>query len=387
MTDAGLALLTGDGVRALLASALADPAEEVLSWRLRQVDHRPSSRTTVAYDVVVAGSTGTTQQRFCASSTGDGSAPSVWRFPFDPSLPALATAVDEDAVRALLLSLGVHAGPVRLDIRSYRPRRRAVVEVQTASCRLFLKVLRPQAAVALDERHRLLHAAGLPVPRSLGRTEHGLLVIQGLAGATLRTRMRAGRTAPDAGALLGLLDRLPPEVCGLPARRSWVDEVAHYAAVTAAALPAEAARCTELAAAVRQLAADRPADEPTHGDFYEAQLLVDGDRLSGLLDVDTVGPGRQADDLACLLAHGTVLAQLTPAHADAITAQVQRWQAGFERRTDPVELRARAAGVVISLATGPHRVQQDGWQAATSARLDLAERWLSSADHVRTVPA
>jgi aminoglycoside phosphotransferase len=387
MTDAGLALLTGDGVRALLTSALPDPADEVLSWRLRQVDHRPGNRTTVAYDVVVAGSAGRTQQRFCASSTDDGAAPAVWRFPFDPSLPALATAVDEDAVRALLTSRGVAAGPMRLDVRSYRPRRRAVVEVRAASCRLFLKVLRPHAAAALDERHRLLHAAGLPVPRSLGRTEHGLLVLEGLAGSTLRARLREGGSAPDAAALLGLLDRLPEQVHALPARRSWADSVAHYAGVTAAALPAEAARCGELAASVQHLAGDGPADAPTHGDFYEAQLLVDGSRLCGLLDVDTVGPGRRADDLACLLAHGSVLAQFEPAHAESILRWVQRWQEGFERRVDPVELRARVAGVVVSLATGPHRVQQAGWQAATSARLDLAERWLASADRVRRVPA
>jgi aminoglycoside phosphotransferase len=387
MTDAGLALLTGDGVRELLASALTDPAGEVLSFRLRSVDHRPSSRTTVAYDVVVAGSTGRTQQRFCASSTDDGSPPAVWRFPFDPSLPALPTAVDEDAVRALLRSRGVQAGPVRLDVRSYRPRRRAVVEVRTASCRLFLKVLRPQAAAALDERHRLLHAAGLPVPRSLGRTEHGLLVLEGLEGTTLRARLRAGGRAPDATALLGLLDRLPPQVCALPMRRSWADSVGHYAGVIAAALPAEAARCRDLTALVRQLAGERPADGPTHGDFYEAQLLVDGGRLCGLLDVDTVGPGRRSDDLACLLAHASVLAQLEPAHSDAILGWVKRWQAGFERAADPGELRARVAGVVVSLATGPHRVQQSGWEAATSARLDLAERWLASADRVRRVPA
>jgi hypothetical protein len=38
------------------------------------------------------------------------------------------------------------------------------------------------------------------------------------------------------------------------------------------------------------------------------------------------------------------------------------------------------AGVVVSLATGPHRVQADGWQDLTRARLTLAERWLESAE-------
>jgi hypothetical protein len=45
---------------------------------------------------------------------------------------------------------------------------------------------------------------------------------------------------------------------------------------------------------------------------------------------------------------------------------------------DAAELRRRTAAVVLSLATGPHRVQEAGWQVATRARLDLATRWLHS---------
>ena len=34
---------------------------------------------------------------------------------------------------------------------------------------------------------------------------------------------------------------------------------------------------------------------PSHGDFYEANLLVDGGEITGLLDVDAVGPGFRRD--------------------------------------------------------------------------------------------
>ena len=37
------------------------------------------------------------------------------------------------------------------------------------------------------------------------------------------------------------------------------------------------------------------------------------------------------------------------------------------------------AAVVLSLATGPHRVQDPQWQDATRYRLELAERWVDSA--------
>jgi aminoglycoside phosphotransferase len=404
--DPGLTLLTGPGVEDLLAAALATTGEELIGWRVRQVDHRPGSSTTVAYDATVRGPDGTVRQVLGASTglrtegelppgvlrlSGGESTVAVWRFPLDPGLPALATATDEAAVRELLTSYGIATGPVRLDVRSYRPRRRAVVEVRAPGARLFLKVLRPTAVEALHRRHRLLRDAGLPVPRSLGWSDGGLLVLEALGGTTLRARLREGGTpAPDGGALLSLLDRFPPQVCELPARRSWTDEVDHYSRVTASALPGEADRCTQLAQRVAALAGDRPADEPSHGDFYETQLLLDGARISGLLDVDTAGPGRRTDDLACLLAHVSVLAQMEPAHRESSSALGARWLTCFEQTVDPVELRARVAGVVVSLATGPHRVQQAGWQLATRERLDLAERWLAGAERVvprRPVPS
>lgn len=371
--EQGLALLTGPGVEDLLGAALTG---ELMSWRIRQVDHRPGRGTTVLYDTTMRGPDGPVRQMVGASDAADGPR-ELWRFPLDPALPALARATDDQAVRGLLRTLGIRVGPVRLDVRSYRPRRRAVVEVRAPGCRLFLKVLRPQAVQGLHERHVLLREAGLPVPRSLGWSTDGLLVLEALGGATLRSRLREGGSpAPDGAALVHLLDRLPLGVLELPARRSWSDEVVHYARVTGSALPAEAERCRQLAERVSALVGDQPADEPSHGDFYESQLLLDGGRISGLLDVDTAGPGRRADDLACLLAHVSVLAQMEPAHRDTSTTLTAQWLAEFDRHVDPVELRRRVAGVVVSLATGPHRVQQADWPQATRDRLDLAEQWL-----------
>lgn len=399
MTDPDLALLTGPDVEDLLAAALATSDEELVDWRVRQVDHRPAAAsTTVSYDVTVDGPAGRSTQVLGAStglssdvppgvlSMSDGEVQvAVWRLPLDPALPALATAMDDTAVRDLLTTYDVAPGPVQLRVRSYRPRRRAVVEVTAPGCRLFLKVLRPSAVAALHDRHRLLHGAGLPVPRSLGWRDDGLLVLEGLAGTTLRVRLREGGSpAPTGEDLVGLLDRLPAAVCDLPPRRSWTDAVSHYAGVTASALPEEAARCHQLAERVRATAGDAPADQPTHGDLYETQLLLDGARITGLLDVDTAGPGRRTDDLACLLAHVSVLAQREPAHRASSRALGAGWLRAFDRTVDPVELRARTAGVVVSLATGPHRVQEQGWPAATRARLDLAEQWLDSADRALT---
>lgn len=372
--DPGLALLTAPSVGELLRAALSD-GEQLVGWRVRSVDHRPRTGTTVGYDAEVAGPGGTTRQ-ILGASAGPGTKPTAWRFPHDPRLPALATAVDEGAVADLLTSCGVAAGRVRLQLRSYRPGWRAVVEVAVPGGRLFLKVLRPQAIRALHERHVLLRAARLPVARSLGWSERGLIVLEGLPGRTLRACLGSPGALPTGEHVLELLDLLPRQVCDLPLRRSWTDEVQHYAAVTGGVLPAEAERCRQLAARIAARTAGAPAGVPTHGDVYEAQLLLEGPRISGLLDVDTVGPGRRADDLACLLAHLSVLAQLErPEHRPAAALR-EAWLPDFTRTVDPADLRARVAGVLVSLATGPHRVQQPAWRQATRERLDLAEQWL-----------
>ena len=82
-----------------------------------------------------------------------------------------------------------------------------VVEVRGPGLRLFLKVVRPGLAEGLHERHRLLRAAGLPVPRSLGWTEDGLLVLEALVGRSLRAQLRAGAPAVDGDRVVGVVDR------------------------------------------------------------------------------------------------------------------------------------------------------------------------------------
>ncbi len=191
---------------------------------------------------------------------------------------------------------------------------------------------------------------------------------------------------PRPEQLLGLLDALPAAVLDLPRRPSWTDAAQHYASVvstalTGAGLPEQADRARRFADdVVARLQSCDATPEPTHGDLYEGQLLLDDDgAVSALLDVDTAGPGRHADDLACLLAHLEVLAGMEPAHAASTRAVLAAWQAVFEQGVDPVELRLRTAGVLLSLATGPHRVQDDGWPRATAARLDLVQHWLDGA--------
>lgn len=399
--DPTLALLTGAEAQGVLEAAVGTVGGDLVEWQANQVDHRPGASTTVSYRTVVRWGD-VEQQETLAASTGigdDGEPPagvlvlgdgdrrvSVWRFPADPGLPALPTACDRRLVAELLTSLGVtglspDGSDVQLRVRAYRPRRRAVVEVRAGRARLFLKVLRPGAVADLHDRHRMLHAAGVPVPRSLGWTDAGLLVLEALSGRSARRQMVGGETLPSGQALVDLLDRIPSEAMNLARRAPWADHAEHYAGVIGSAVPAERERSAHLAVSITRGLVDQLPDVPTHGDFYEGQLLLDGDNVTGLLDVDTVGPGRRADDLACLLAHTHVLALSAP-QPDALMRVLGDWQQWFERVVDPVELRLRTAGVLLSLATGPHRVQEPDWPRGTTTRIEAVQQWVESAGSV-----
>jgi hypothetical protein len=385
-----LALLTGPDAAGILATALAAVGGELLWWRPRQVVHRPGRDTTVSYRARVRWPDGQAADETLAACTGavpdgalvldDGTTSvAAWRFPHDPHLPGLARACDAAAVAALLEDLGLGSGAVHLRTRAYRPRRRAVIEATGSRGRLFLKVVRPDRVEALHQRHRLMAAAGIPVPESLGWTTDGILALQALPGQSLRHALRSRATPiPSGQEILALLDGLPADLAAGPPRPSWIDKAPHYAAVVAAALPTEAGRVTGLAGSL-VAESRRVGPAATHGDFYEAQLLVRGGQVCGLLDVDTAGPGERIDDLACLIGHLSVLAQIDRARAPIINRAAARYLAAFDDAAAPAELRRRVAAVVLSLATGAHRVHEAGWRTTTHRRLDLAAAWLDRA--------
>ncbi|MEU3272393.1 hypothetical protein ABZ639_16245 [Saccharomonospora sp. NPDC006951] len=299
----------------------------------------------------------------------------VWRFPHDPALPGLAAACDPQRMRGLVASMGLGDEPVALTVRAYRPTRRAVVEVRTSTTSLFVKVLRPAKVGELHELHRASEHA--LVPESLGWTDDGLLVLAGKPGRSLQELLLTGETAlPDPELIVGLLDGLPAAFVSRKPRQGWAELARHYAESVASVLPDAGSQAHRIADAVDAVGIVPGRCVPVHGDFYESQLLVAGDRFSALLDIDTAHGGDGYDDPACLLGHLAVLAQLNPDQR-GITRYLDRCLGVFERHWEPRVLRARVAAVVLSLATGPHRVRQAGWQNAIRERLALADRWNS----------
>ncbi|GAB3269568.1 aminoglycoside phosphotransferase family protein [Kineosporia babensis] len=391
----GLDMLTGPDAGELLEAAVSTAGGHLEAWRVTQVDHRGEG-TTVAYQATVQWPTGRTDDVLGASSlAADDEAPPgaltlsdgqnrvcVWRLPDDPGLPGLSAALGAETLSALLRSFGLDPAGLRTELVSYRPKRRAVIRVSSAGGMLYAKVLPPEDVEALHRRHEMLYNAGVPVPHSLGWTDDGLLVLENLPGTPLRRRLlQPDGKLPQPDDVISVLERFPPGVLGLNRRRPWSRRAPQYAQMIGHSLPAEAERARQLAEVIASALKDVPlGSDPTHGDFYEAQMMVDSSgRIVGLLDVDTVGPGSRVDDLACALAHCEALGLSSSAHAERSYAMSRLWQPVFEERVDARQLRMRVAGVLMSLATGPHRVQRPDWPAATGRMLDRIEDVLQDA--------
>lgn len=396
-TDPDLPLvgtLLGAEVADLLGAALAPSGGRLLTAHPHDIAWWPGRSITVAYTAQVAWRDGVDSVETLVASAGDRipdgalvlsgdlGEVALWRAPQDPGLPGLAPALDPHTLTALLSDLGVRVDPagVSTRIRSYRPGRRAVIDVTAPGTRVFLKVVRPHRAEAIHERHRQLRAH-LPVPESLGwSSHHGVVALEALPGDTMRDLFATGAPPPGPSAVLALLDELPAPLDGAT---SWGWRASELGGVVAAASPELAGRVGELAArldsAEAALDPTRHRAVPVHGDLHDAQLLVQDGAVSGLLDVDTHAIGRRVDDLATMIGHLSTLATAVP-HGDAVLAHAQRLLERFDREVDPVDLRRAVAAVVLGLATGPFRVLEPGWQQSTEARVELAEQWLASAD-------
>ncbi|MGW5054310.1 aminoglycoside phosphotransferase family protein [Actinokineospora sp. NPDC004072] len=391
-----LALLTGPAAGDLIAAALRGSGARLLDWSATQVDHQPGRGTTVGYAARLRLADGSTSDEVLGASSRALPVPlpsgvvrvgsvGLWRFPHDPDLPGLAVAADPERMRRVCSDVGWSSEPVAVRVVAYRPRRRAVVRVDTARGPLYVKAVRPERARGLHRRHRLALAAGCPVPPPLGWSADGLVVLAGLPGRTLRRHIVApgpddplADPAPLVASIVSTLGALPPELATGPRRRTWGQKARHYAEVIAAADAGLGGRARRVAAAVHHSRPQAP-DAAVHGDFYESQLLVAGGVVTGLLDIDTAGRGERMDDAACLLAHLSVLAQIHPHRSADLDRLGMALLDRFTAAMAGPALAARTAAVVLSLATGPHRVQEPRWRATTAARLDLAERWLDLA--------
>jgi hypothetical protein len=251
--------------------------------------------------------------------------------------------------------LGVPAEEVTLRVRTYRPGRRAVVHVRVgergqgaAGFERYLKIVPPDELASLVGRMAALDGH-VPVPEVVATwPDDGTIVLAALDGRTVREVLLSGDRAavdelPDGGALVDLLDRLPAPAVGPTASvsRGPLARTAGHAGLLAVVMPRERERLEALVGRLGDPAGAGPV-VTTHGDLHEAQLLVEGSRVVGVIDVDGAGPGRRVHDLAGLLS-------VTP------------FRAGGPRSTDGVAACSRRSSAPSTPSSSGERRPRRSW--------------------------
>jgi hypothetical protein len=399
--------LVGPGACDVLRVPVEAAGGRLLSARPVQVQYRPGSDVVVRYSAQVSWNGDIARREtLAASSTIHGSHAGtigvtattpdgpvdvgVWRWPFDPVLVGLPHVVAPSSVAALLHSTHgpLDTQAVRLEVVAYRPTDRAVlrVDVDGRGTVAYLKLVDPDAASAIVERHRTLLAAGVPVPRIDGLDETlGMIVLAPLVGPTLRELIKT-----DVGGWPGgsEYDRLADSfastpLTGAPNVSRLTDGVLH-ARMLATVMPATAVRLEELAERFERRSAPS-ADTVIHGDLHEAQVIVDQGSIVGVLDIDDAGPGLAIDDRANVLARLAYRATTDPARRAVIKTYADRLRHDSHARFDAATLDLHTAAALAGLATGPFRLQSPEWRDTVVSLLDVVDelsmRELSATAH------
>lgn len=365
-----------------------------------RVQHRPKAGVTGLYRVCGNDSRGThfehhygltteklkpTERQDALPTSYAGIGILVWRHPKDPRLPGLALAADPSLLAALWPE-PFGQRPLTLSWKTYRPLRRAVLEVKDDEQNAFLKVLTPRRARRLTEIHRIVDPSDLPAAKLLGEPKAGILPLSPLPGRPLTDYLFHDDPAGLSQGLpahrwLNLLDELPTDLLKIKPRPAWTDGLNAYTRSAAAAFPELSGQLRSIRKHIKTALpkTDRGPLTPTHGDFYEANVFLtktcDDYVISGLLDLDNVGPGHRVDDLACLLGHVEVLPSVHERYR-RIRPLVESWWAGFGEVVDPDALRLRAAAVALSLIAGARHAPEAKARQIARQRLHSVEQIL-----------
>lgn len=307
----------------------------------------------------------------------------VWLHPADPMLPGLPLATTPVLVEE---KWGGGRALEELRTLAYRPLRRAVMLARFGDGNeLFLKVLRKDAQL-LHAKHLALLNAGVPAPAPVGPPIDGVLAFYRASGVPLAEDLMHAPDLPlDPHRIIALLDSLPQTLMDVPARPAWSDRLGWYGHAAQTAMPDQAENIGALIQRLaRILETSRRGDlVPCHGDFYEANIFVTDGDITGLLDIDSAGPGYLVDDLACFLGHLAVLPGLDPRY-ERVGGYLERYAKAFatelaRRGVSAEGLYARAACVVLSLVAGARDESNPGWRSVAMDRLRRVEQLLDLA--------
>ncbi|MGQ0849695.1 MAG: phosphotransferase family protein [Actinomycetota bacterium] len=345
----------------------------VEEMRPRQVVPRLGASLVVVYEAILLGPDGELSIRTLAARAGGRLPPAativsdgheqvaLWVYPHDPELPSLAALFDPLRRLEVLEHLGV-SPPADADIAavagSYRPGRRAIVELTWGSDRCFGKAILPRSTDGLLARHQLFERH-VRVPTIRGSNGEGLVLFDPLPGRTLLEVLAMGSQKPPEGdEILAVLNRIPSFEHRVT---SPVERLGDRTRLLRLLVPDLSDLLNDIERSVGFIGTEPIAG--IHGDMHAGQIMVDEKGELGLIDLDSAGYGHRADELAGLLAH--LVATNHGGYAEQLFEV-------FSAGSDPLDLWRRAAAALLGFATVPYVNQEPDWPEKVAALVTLA---------------
>ncbi|HEU4419489.1 MAG TPA: aminoglycoside phosphotransferase family protein, partial [Planctomycetota bacterium] len=437
------AALDPERMRALLTDSALGISDglAIEAVRISQVHYRPSRRCTVLYDVKFrAADGGRSCTRLVAGElTARGAQPAdvpadlIARyrasgqrllrdpvvhvpalplaasvFPFDPALPTLVDACDEQHMKTLFERLWherkLRVRSVEIRCLGYTPGARAALlyEIQAICRRTSLPEVRRIVGKLYARRNAAeIFAHNWAVWR---KSHHRLRMAPPLGffaapSVSLQEYATGGRLSELAGnaefaagvrrtaRAVAQLHAMPLPLRFQQASRASVRSVQRWAEVLCAIRPQERARILGLRdRLVAELEQRATVTGPIHGDLHPANVLVDDDRLT-LIDLDNISLGDRLLDVGRFLASLRTSSLRVYGNLDGLAEVGEAFLAHYLRQSGEDERRARlfeAAALLMSAGTG-FRLQRDGWAETAFALVERCEAALALSGAARGV--
>ena len=304
-------------------------------------------------------------------------------FPNDAKLPTLARLQSDHQRRRLFARLFGQQSPWLdseiVEVFNYKPERRHVVRLQRADGESsLLKFYTPNGFSRALSIHRTM---GELVPEALGFSrKHGVIAYRWQAGDSLRSlgahvELLPGCLAATATALAAAHASDPSGLCSpdLDQQERSLDELAHQVGFL---LPNLHERAVRIACKlVDWLRRQPPATALVHGDFYDKQVIVSGDKAK-LIDFDEVSLGDPLLDLGNYSAYLERDVTRGAMAKSELEQQQQTLLSAYERVAGPVQamqLSKYTALGLFRLLHHPFRDWEDDWPVKTGRLLSRVE--------------
>jgi tRNA A-37 threonylcarbamoyl transferase component Bud32 len=313
----------------------------------------------------------------------------VFAFPDDAKLGVLSRLADPERRRALLTRILTKRGVVGdepVDALSYKPERRYVGRIQPANGEpAALKFYAPEGYPSAIRGCRAFESREvLRIAKKCGGSKrHRVLAFEWLYGRPLREAFSDDRIGTESvskvGAALAELHAQPGEKLLPLSQERYLAKLDELASTLVVLCPEISDLARSQAERIATHLAESQSRRAIHGDLYDKQILLDGDRVE-ILDMDQAALGDPRLDLGQFLAHlerDSLQGKLARTRIDELRGWLlEGYQQVTGSRVDGLD--AYVADSLFRLAHHPFRSHEPGWPGRTEQILSRVEEILAT---------